>query len=456
MELKIFDIKKLFEKWSAFDYVNILGWVTNNRQSSKSLAFLEVNDGSCFRNLQVVCRQESTSGFDQIKGLEIGSAIQISGNIKYTPDAEQPLELAAKEIIVLATANDYPLQKKEHSLEYLRTIAHVRHRSKLHRAIQLIRHQLSRTIFHFFDQLGFLWVHTPIITGTDSEGAGESFFLKPDRNGQDFFGKQASLSVSGQLHAEAYALGFKNVYTFGPTFRAEKSSTSRHAAEFWMLEPEIHFFTLADNIFLIEKLVKTLFRSVLENCRDEMEYLEKINKKPHLIANLEKLVNSEFKKISYDEAVAILKTAITDGVQFAENDIHNKMDLKTEHERYLAEVAFKAPVFVYNYPKDLKAFYMKVNDDQTTVAATDLLFPGVGEVVGGSERESRIDVLKQRCLDLNIPLDTLTWYLELRKYGYYKSAGFGLGFDRLIMYITGVDNIRDTLPFPRTNQQILF
>lgn len=456
--MQILEIKEIEAQQNQLEFIHVVGWVMTNRKSGLNLGFIELNDGSTVQNLQIVYKEFDTLGFNDAKKISLGSAIRVSGIFKKTPNAKQPYELIAKEIFLLAPCKDFPIQKNEHGFDFLRTVAHVRHRTKYFRAVQLIRNELAIAIQTFFKQLNFIWLHAPILTGVDCEGAGEAFFLqKIDNNQMDFFKKPANLSVSGQLHAEAFALGFKKVYTFGPTFRAEKSFTNRHAAEFWMLEPEVSFATLNENFELIENLLKHLISHVLINCENELNYLAKANKKADLIVNLKKIVNSKFAKMTYSDAINVLDNDVKSGIiKFEEQNIEFGMDLKTEHERYLCEHVKKGPVFIYNYPKSLKSFYMKMNDDNITVAATDLLVPGVGELVGGSEREYRYDFLKKRCNEMGINTDLMSWYLNLRKYGYYRSAGFGLGFDRLIMYITGVENIKDTLPFPRTYQQMNF
>ncbi|MDQ0513736.1 asparaginyl-tRNA synthetase [Mycoplasmoides fastidiosum] len=455
--MQVIDIKEIEAQKDKLEFIHVVGWAVTNRKSGKVLGFLELNDGSSFNNLQVVYKENETLGFEEATKIELGAAVRVSGNFKKTPNAAQPYELQAKEIVVLASCKNFPIQKKEQTPEFLRTIAHVRHRTKYFQAIQMVRNQLSTAINNFFACLNFVWLHAPIFTGIDCEGAGEAFEIQKMEHNQDFFKKPARLSVSGQLHAEAFALGLKRVYTFGPTFRAEKSFTNRHAAEFWMLEPEVSFATLDDNLELIENLLKHLLNHVLTNCKTELNYLAQANKKPNLVPTLNEVVNKKFTRMNYKDAVVTLKNDSAAGlVTFEENNIHFGMDLKTEHERYLCEKVVKGPVFIFDYPKSLKAFYMKVNDDDITVAAADLLVPGIGELVGGSEREYRYDVLKKRCQELNIELDSMQWYLDLRKYGYYRSAGFGVGFDRLVMYVTGTDNIKDTLPFPRTYQQMNF
>lgn len=447
--MKLIDIKDLHAQPKADENYHLVGWVVNNRNSGRNLGFLSIYDGSCFANLQVVYKSDRTLNFEDAKNLPIGSAVFVSGVLKLTPGNHQPFELEANKIEVLAKCEEYPLQKKEHSLEFLRSIAHIRHRSKFHRAVQLVRKELNMAIFDFFHGLNFMWLHSPIFTTSDTEGAGEAFEIKADEFNQEYFRKPASLTVSGQLHAEAFAAGFRKVFTFGPTFRAEKSHTNRHLAEFWMLEAEVAFATFDDNLALIENMTKHLLNHVLENCHEELLYLEKYTNKSNLISRIKACVHEPFARISYTEAVDILlrdQNGSEKKVQFEFNDIHFGMDLKTEHERYLTEQVFKKPVFIYNYPKDIKAFYMLLNDDNTTVAAADLIMPDIGELVGSSSRESRYDVLKKRCFELNIPTESLQWYLDLRKWGYHSSAGFGLGFDRLIMFICGLDNIRDSVP----------
>lgn len=433
------------------------GWIRTLR-ASKNFGFIELNDGTFFKNLQIVFGEE-LENFKEIGKLPISSSIMVKGVLIPTPEAKQPFEVKATEVIIEGySTSDYPLQKKRHSVEYLRTIAHLRPRSNMFNAVFRVRSLAAFALHQFFNERRFVYVHTPIITSSDAEGAGEMFRLSTlDLNNlpmtgenkvdfsKDFFGKETNLTVSGQLEAESFAMAFKNVYTFGPTFRAENSNTARHAAEFWMLEPEIAFADLKDNMQLAEDMMKYMISYVMDNAKEEMEFFNNFVDKT-LIERLENVVNSEFGRITYTEAVEILKTC---GEEF-QYPVEWGIDLQTEHERYLSEKVFKKPVFVTDYPKEIKAFYMRVNEDNKTVAAMDLLVPGVGEIIGGSQREERLDVLEQKIIDNGMETEDYWWYLELRKYGGTKHAGFGLGFERAIMYMTGVSNIRDVIPFPRT------
>lgn len=456
MKLKIKEIFREPEKFLNKE-VEIEGWIRTLR-SSKKLGFIEVNDGTFFSNLQIVF-DEGLENFKEVEKLPISSAIVVKGLLVSTPGAKQPFEIQAKEIVVEGPSdNDYPLQKKRHSLEYLRTIAHLRPRSNTFNAVFRIRSLAAYAIHKFFQERDFVYVHTPIITGSDAEGAGEMFKVTSldlkdvpldDDNkvdySKDFFGKETNLTVSGQLEAEAYALAFKNVYTFGPTFRSENSNTARHAAEFWMIEPEIAFADLKDNMRLAEDMMKYMIGYVMENAREEMKFFNSFIDK-RLIERLNNIVNSDFAHITYTQAIDILKKSKEEFNYPVEWGI----DLQTEHERYISEKVFKGPVFVTDYPKDIKAFYMRLNDDEKTVAAMDLLVPGVGEIIGGSQREERLDVLERRIEEMGMNKEDYWWYLELRKYGGTKHAGYGLGFERAIMYMTGMTNIRDVIPFPRT------
>lgn len=452
-------VKKLYretEKLEGTD-VKISGWVRTVR-ASNAFGFIELNDGSFYKNVQIIFDQ-NLDNFKDISKIVISSSLSVEGTVVMTPEAKQPFEIHAKTINIEGNSNaDYPLQKKRHTLEYMRTIAHLRPRSNTFSAVFRVRSLAAFAIHKFFQERDFVYTHTPIITGSDCEGAGEMFRLTTlDLNNvpkneeskidysQDFFGKEANLTVSGQLSAEAFALAFRNVYTFGPTFRAENSNTARHAAEFWMIEPEIAFADLEDDMELAEDMVKYVINYVLENAPEEMEFFNSFIDKS-LFERLNNVVNSEFGKITYTEAVELLKKS---GVDF-QYPVEWGIDLQTEHERYLTEQVFKKPLFVTDYPKDIKAFYMRLNDDGKTVAAADLLVPGVGEIIGGSQREERIDILEQRMAELGIDKKDYWWYLELRKYGETKHAGFGLGFERIIMYMTGMANIRDVIPFPRT------
>lgn len=437
------------EKESIGD-VNFEGWVRTNRDNG-SIGFIELNDGTYFKNAQLVYVKNECENYDEISHIATGSAIEVHGKFVLTPEAKQPFEIQVKKIIVEGTVDaDYPLQKKRHSLEFLRDIAHLRPRTNTFTALYRVRSVLSMAIHEFFQSQGFIYVHTPIFTGNDAEGAGEAFRVVTDlKKPDDFFGKPTSLTVSGQLHAEAFALAFRDVYTFGPTFRAEKSNTPRHAAEFWMIEPEIAFADLEDDMDLIEDCLRFAINYVLENCEEEMTFFDKMIA-PGTLERLHAIVNSHFKRMTYTEAIDILLKAQKDGYKFEYDKIFWGMDLQSEHERYLAEHIVNGPMFLTDYPKEIKAFYMRQNDDGKTVAACDLLVPGVGELVGGSQREERFDLLKQRMEELHMNMDTLDWYMDLRHYGGCKHAGFGIGFDRLLMYITGISNIRDSEPFPRT------
>jgi asparaginyl-tRNA synthetase len=438
--------------------VEVNGWVRSNRDQ-KSFGFIALNDGTHFNTVQVVYEKDTLSNFAEAARYRVGSAITVRGTVVATPQAKQPFEIKAQEIILEGDSpENYPLQPKRHSREFLREIAHLRPRTNLFAAVFRVRSLAAFAVHQFFQQRGFVYVHTPIITASDAEGAGEMFrvtTLDPgqpplDERGlvdftQDFFGLPANLTVSGQLEAEAFALAFRDVYTFGPTFRAENSNTARHAAEFWMIEPEIAFADLQDDMRLAEAMVKHIINYVLENAAEEMNFCSQFVDKG-LLERLQSIVSQEFAQITYGEAIKLLQSS---SEQF-NYPVEWGSDLQTEHERYLTEKIFKRPVFVTDYPRDIKAFYMRQNDDGQTVAAMDLLVPGVGELIGGSQREERLDLLEARMDELGMSKDELWWYLDLRKYGGVKHAGFGLGFERLIMYLTGVSNIRDVIPFPRT------
>jgi asparaginyl-tRNA synthetase len=438
--------------------VVVSGWVRTNRSSNK-FGFIELNDGSCFKSIQIVYENDQLNNFADIAKISVASGLRVIGTLVLTPEAKQPFEIKAKSVNIEADSEpDYPLQKKRHSLEFLREIAHLRPRSNTFSAVFRIRSLVAYALHKFFQENDFVYVHTPIITGSDAEGAGEMFRVTTldienpprDENGkvdykQDFFGKETSLTVSGQLEGEAFALAFRKIYTFGPTFRAENSNTARHASEFWMIEPEFSFADLSDNMELAENMIKYVINYVLENAPQEMEFFNKFIDKG-LIERLTNIVNSQFGRITYTEAIELL---LKSGHEF-QYPVSWGMDLQTEHERYLTEQIFKKPIFVTDYPKEIKAFYMRLNDDNKTVAAMDLLVPGVGEIIGGSQREERYEVLLQKIRDLGLREEDYWWYLDLRKYGGVKHAGFGLGFERIIMYITGMSNIRDVLPFPRT------
>lgn len=459
-------IRDLFRKTKDFagQSITVEGWIRTNRGSNK-FGFIELNDGTFFKSVQVVYEAENLENFDAIAKLPIATAISVQGELVLTPNAKQPFEIKATSVNVEALSDsDYPLQKKRHSMEYLREIAHLRPRSNIFSAVFRIRSLVAYAIHKFFQENDFVYVHTPIITGSDAEGAGEMFRVTildmqntpVDENGnvdytKDFFGKEASLTVSGQLEAEIFALAFKNVYTFGPTFRAENSNTARHASEFWMIEPEIAFCDLQGNMEVAEAMIKYIISYLLENAPEEMAFFNQFVDKG-LIERLENIVNSDFERVTYTEAVEILLKANRP----FEYPVKWGIDLQTEHERYLTEEVYKKPVFVTNYPKDIKAFYMRLNDDGKTVAACDLLVPGIGEIIGGSQREERLDILKERMDEMGLDEKDYWWYLELRKYGGVKHAGYGLGFERMIMYVTGMGNIRDVLPFPRTPKSAEF
>lgn len=439
-------------------HIVVRGWVRTNRSSNK-FGFIELNDGTFFKSVQVVYEADKIDNFDVIAKAPISSALMVEGTLVLTPDAKQPFEIKADRVVMEAdSAPDYPLQKKRHSMEFMREIAHLRPRSNTFSAVFRVRSLVAYAIHKFFQENDFVYVHTPIITGSDCEGAGEMFRVttldmdnlpKNEDGGidysQDFFGKETSLTVSGQLEAETFALAFRNVYTFGPTFRAENSNTARHASEFWMIEPEIAFADLEDNMELAEAMVKYIINYVLEHAPEEMAFFNQFIDKG-LLERLDNIVNSDFGRVTYTEAVELLQKS---GKEF-QYPVEWGIDLQTEHERYLTEEIFKKPLFVTDYPKDIKAFYMRLNDDNKTVAACDLLVPGVGEIIGGSQREERLDVLTARMAELGLKEEDYWWYLDLRKYGGVKHAGYGLGFERIIMYITGMSNIRDVLPFPRT------
>ncbi|MEA4954352.1 MAG: asparagine--tRNA ligase [Pseudoflavonifractor sp.] len=438
--------------------VTVCGWARTIRDM-KTFGFIELNDGSCFKNLQVVMEAEHLANFKEIAKQNVGASLVVTGTVVLTPDAKQPLELKADAIDVEGpSAPDYPLQKKRHSVEFLRTIQHLRPRTNLFSAAFRVRSVAAYAIHSFFQSRGFVYVHTPIITGSDCEGAGEMFRVttldpeNPPRTedgridcSQDFFGKAASLTVSGQLNAENFAMAFGDVYTFGPTFRAEKSNTQRHAAEFWMIEPEMAFCDLAGDMDVAEAMIKAVIRDVLEKCPDEIDFFNCFVDKG-LKERLEHVASSAFGRVTYTEAIDIL---LQSGHAF-EYPVSWGCDLQTEHERFLTEQHFQKPIFVTDYPKEIKAFYMRANDDGKTVAAADCLVPGIGEIIGGSQREERLDLLEARIRELGMDPADYWWYLDLRRYGSCRHAGFGLGFERLVMYLTGISNIRDVLPHPRT------
>jgi asparaginyl-tRNA synthetase len=427
--------------------ITVSGWARSVR-SSTAVGFIELNDGSFFKNLQVVFENDKINNYGMIASQNVGAAFIITGKIILTPGSKQPFELNAEKIETEGVSSpDYPLQKKRHSPEFLREIAHLRPRTNLYSAVFRVRSAASFAVHKFFNERNFVYVHTPVITSSDCEGAGEMFRVSTN-HAEEFFGKKTFLTVSGQLNAECFAMAFSNVYTFGPTFRAEKSYTARHAAEFWMIEPEIAFADLADDMNLAQDCLVYVTDHVLQNCGEEIEFLTKFIE-PALSERLNKIVNAEFARITYTEATDILKKAESSGHKF-EYPVKWGIDIQTEHEKYLAEQIFKGPVFVTDYPKEIKSFYMRQNDDGKTVAAMDLMVPGIGELIGGSQREERHDKLTEAIKRNNLSEEDYWWYLELRKYGGTKHAGFGIGFERLVMYLTGVSNIRDVCAFPRT------
>ncbi|WP_027365787.1 asparagine--tRNA ligase [Desulfotruncus alcoholivorax] len=458
-------IRDLFRQTDKYinQSIKVGGWVRTVR-ASKAFGFIELNDGTFFSSLQVVF-EESLNNFKDIAKLITGSAIIVEGVLVESPGAKQPFELKAQNIVIEGlSSQDYPLQKKRHSFEFLRTIAHLRPRTNTFSAVFRVRSIAAYAIHKFFQERGFVYVHTPVITGSDAEGAGEMFrvttlgFDQTPRNEQgkvdfskDFFGKETNLTVSGQLNVETYCMAFNKVYTFGPTFRAENSNTARHAAEFWMIEPEIAFADLGDNMKLAEEMMKYIISYVMDTAPEEMNFFNSFIDKS-LFNRLENVLQSEFGHIAYTDAINELKKS---GENF-DYPVKWGYDLQTEHERYLSEKIFGKPVFVTDYPKEIKAFYMRMNEDGKTVAAMDLLAPGVGEIIGGSQREERLDYLEKRMDELGLNKDEYQWYLDLRRYGGTRHAGFGLGFERLIMYLTGMTNIRDVISFPRTPKNAEF
>ena len=438
--------------------ITVAGWARTIRDM-KNFGFVELNDGSCFKNLQVVLDAAALPNYKEIAGQNVGAALIVTGTVVLTPEAKQPLELKATAIAVEGTSTpDYPLQKKRHSLEYLRTIQHLRPRTNLFSATFRVRSAAAYAIHEFFQNRGFVYINTPLITGSDCEGAGEMFQVttldleNPPRTedgkidySKDFFGKKTSLTVSGQLNAENFAMAFGDVYTFGPTFRAENSNTARHAAEFWMIEPEMAFCDLAGDMDVAEAMIKHIITRVLERCPDEINFFNSFVDKG-LKARLEHVATSDFARVSYTEAVEILKKH-NDRFEYR---VDWGTDLQTEHERYLTEQIYQRPVFVTDYPKEIKAFYMRLNDDGRTVAAADCLVPGIGEIIGGSQREERLELLEGRIRELGMNPEDYWWYCDLRRYGSCRHAGFGLGFERIVMYLTGVSNIRDVELHPRT------
>ena len=459
-------LKEIASNVAAFDQksVTVAGWIKTVRDS-KAFGFIELSDGSCFKNTQIVFERANLDNYDEIAHQNVGASVYVTGTVVATPENKQPYEIKAQKIVVEGESSpEYPLQKKRHSVEFLREIAHLRPRTNLFSAVFKIRSEAAFAIHKFFNERCFVYVHTPIITGSDCEGAGAMFQVTtldldalgksgkaPDYK-QDFFGKKASLTVSGQLNAETYAMAFSNVYTFGPTFRAEHSNTARHAAEFWMIEPEMAFCDLAGNMDVAEDMVKHIISYVGETCKDELEFLNKFVD-TGLLERLKNVSENDFVRLPYTEAIGILKEHAD---EFDDKNIFWGKDLQSEHERYLTEKVFKKPVFLTDYPKEIKAFYMKLNPDGKTVAAADLLVPGIGELIGGSQREENYEKLYSRIVELGMNPADYSWYLDLRKYGGATHSGFGLGFERMIMYLTGVNNIRDVIPFPRTVSNLLF
>ena len=453
-------VREIFSDANKFSDQEVLisGWIRTIR-SSNVFGFIEINDGTFFKNIQVVFESEFLDNYKQIASMNVGASLNITGTLVLTPEAKQPFEVKATKIEIEGMSTpDYPLQKKRHSPEFLRTIAHLRPRTNLFSAVFRVRSLAAYAIHKFFNERSFVYTHTPLITASDCEGAGEMFKVTTfdldniphTEDGsidfsKDFFGKSANLTVSGQLNGETYAMAFRNIYTFGPTFRAENSNTTRHAAEFWMIEPEIAFADLNDDMELAEDMLKYIISYVLENAPEEMQFFNNFVDKG-LLDRLNSIVNSDFGRVTYTEAIEILKKNNSN----FEYPVEWGSDLQTEHERYLTEEVFKRPVFVTDYPKEIKAFYMRLNDDGKTVAAMDCLVPGIGEIIGGSQREERLDVLTARMKELGLKEEDYSWYLDLRRYGGTKHAGYGLGFERAVMYLTGVSNIRDVIPFPRT------
>ena len=461
------DIARLYKDYKKFESknVSICGWVKTTR-NSKNILFIEINDGSTLKNVQLVAINGETKDFFNILKLNVGSSVRASGVLVLTNKESQPFEVKLSEVFIEGESrSDYPLQKKRHTLEFLRTVAHLRPRTNTYSAIFRVRSAAAFAIHSFFNKEGFFYVHTPILTGSDCEGAGEMFTVtnldlsnvpKLKENDEvdfkkDFFGKHTSLTVSGQLEAECMAMALGKVYTFGPTFRAEKSYTGRHAAEFWMVEPEMAFFDLKDNMQNAERMIKFVISYILEHCKNEIEFFDKFYENG-LLKKLSDLVNSHFEILTYTDAISLLGKS---NKKF-EYAVSWGVDLQTEHERYLTEEIFKKPLFVIDYPKEIKSFYMKANKDGKTVAAMDLLVPGIGEIIGGSERESNYENLVAKMQELNLKESDYWWYLDLRKYGSATHSGYGLGFERLIMYLTGISNIRDVLPFPRTTGNLEF
>lgn len=458
--MKDIEIRELFKNQKEYGgkEVVVRGWVRGNR-SSNAFGFISLNDGTYFKPVQVVYEADKISNYEEVSKFRLSAGVMVKGIMELTPEAQQPFEIKATEVVLEADSEpDYPLQKKRHTMEFMREIAHLRPRSNTFSAVFRVRSVAAYAIHKFFQERGFIYSHSPEITCSDCEGAGEMFQvttldldnLPRDEKGnidysQDFFGKKANLTVSGQLEAEIMALAFRNVYTFGPTFRAENSNTARHASEFWMIEPEMAFCDLKGDMEVAEAMIKFIINTVLEECPEEMKFFNSFVDKG-LLERLDNIVKNDFGHVTYTEAVEILQKS---GKKF-EYPVEWGLELQTEHERYLTEEVFKKPIFVTDYPKDCKAFYMRVNDDNKTVAAMDMLVPGVGEIIGGSQREERYDVLVQRIQEMGLNEEDYGWYLDLRKYGGVKHAGYGLGFDRILMYMTGMGNIRDVQMFPRT------
>ncbi len=446
------------KKIDSLGTIFLEGWVRSNRDNG-SIGFIAFNDGSCFKNLQLVYDQ-AIPDHDRVSHINTGATIGVEGTLVLTPEAKQPFELRASKIVVLGDVDEeYPLQKKRHSFEYLREIAYLRPRTNTFAALFRLRSALALGIHEFFQSRGFVYVHTPEITGNDAEGAGQVFSVATaDEKGKlsdsEFFSKKASLTVSGQLHVEAFALAFRDVYTFGPTFRAEKSNTPRHASEFWMIEPELAFADLEDDMDCMEECIKFCISYALEKCPDEMAFFNQMIA-PGLIERLTAVLKTPFRRMEYTEGIKLLQEAVEKGHKFENPNIVWGMDLQSEHEKYLSEEVVKGPMFLINYPKEIKAFYMRENDDGKTVAACDCFVPGEGEIIGGSQREERYEVLKAK-MEKAGNAEGLDWYLNLRRWGGCIHSGFGIGFDRLLMYITGVNNIRDTEPYPRTSSQLKY
>lgn len=458
-------VKELYQKVAEYGSktIEISGWVRNNR-AQKEFGFIDLNDGTFFETIQIVYEDQKLDNFKEIQKIRVGSSVSVKGVVVLTPELKQPFEIKATEVVLVGDSlENYPIQPKRHTREFLRENAHLRMRTNLFNAVFRVRSVVSYAIHEFFQQRNFVYFHAPIVTGSDAEGAGEMFKVttldyqdllsknvKEIDSSKDFFGKATNLTVSGQLQAEAYALAFRNVYTFGPTFRAENSNTQRHASEFWMIEPEFAFADLKDDMALAEDMVKYVISKVLTECKEEVAFFNQFTEKG-LLDKLTKVVSSKFSVVTHHDAIQIL----LDSKQKFENEPKFGEDLATEHEKYLT-AHFNGPVFVIDWPKEIKAFYMRLNDDGKTVAAMDLLVPGSGELIGGSQREERLDYLEKRMAEMNVGQEELWWYLDLRKYGGCPHAGFGLGLERMVMYVTGVDNIRDVIPFPRTPKNCEF